>query len=60
MAQASKIIFTKVDEAPALATHSLLPILQAYTKGSGITLETWDISLAFLTTLLRSKKSLIT
>ena len=46
MAQASKIIFTKVDEAPALATHSLLPILQAYTKGSGITLETWDISLA--------------
>ena len=46
MAQASKIIFTKVDEAPALATHSLLPILQAYTKGSGMTLETWDISLA--------------
>jgi isocitrate dehydrogenase len=46
MTQASKIIFTKVDEAPALATHSLLPILQAYTKGSGMTLETWDISLA--------------
>ena len=45
MAQASKIIFTKVDEAPALATHSLLPIFQGYTKGSGITLETWDISL---------------
>jgi isocitrate dehydrogenase len=46
MTKASKIIFTKVDEAPALATYSLLPILQAYTKGSGIGLETWDISLA--------------
>jgi isocitrate dehydrogenase len=46
MAKASKITFTKVDEAPALATYSLLPILQAYTKDSGITLETWDISLA--------------
>jgi isocitrate dehydrogenase len=46
MTKASKIIFTKVDEAPALATYSLLPILQAYTKGSGIELETWDISLA--------------
>lgn len=46
MTAASKIIFTKIDEAPALATHSLLPILQAYTKGAGIGLETWDISLA--------------
>ena len=46
MTEASKIIYTKIDEAPALATHSLLPILQAYTKGSGIALETWDISLA--------------
>ncbi len=45
MADASKIIFTKIDEAPALATHSLLPIIQAYTKGSGIELDTWDISL---------------
>jgi isocitrate dehydrogenase len=46
MAKASKIIFTKVDEAPALATYSLLPIFQAYTKGSGITWDTQDISLA--------------
>jgi isocitrate dehydrogenase len=42
----SKIIYTKVDEAPALATHSLLPIIQAYTKGTGIEIETRDISLA--------------
>jgi len=41
-----KIIYTKVDEAPALATYSLLPIIQAYTKGSGIDFETRDISLA--------------
>ena len=45
MPEASPIIYTKIDEAPALATHSLLPILQAFTKGSGIELETWDISL---------------
>ena len=41
-----KIIYTEVDEAPALATYSLLPILQAYTKGSGIAVTTMDISLA--------------
>ena len=41
-----QIIYTKVDEAPALATYSLLPILQAYTKGSGIVFEKKDISLA--------------
>ncbi len=41
-----KIIYTEVDEAPALATYSLLPILQAYTKGSGIAVETKDISLS--------------
>ncbi len=41
-----KIIYTKTDEAPALATYSLLPIIQAYTKGSGITVESRDISLA--------------
>ncbi len=45
MPEAAKIVYTKTDEAPALATHSLLPILQAFTKGSGIELETWDISL---------------
>ena len=45
MPEAAEIIYTKIDEAPALATHSLLPILQAYTKGSGIELATWDISL---------------
>ena len=45
MPEASQIIYTKVDEAPALATHSLLPILRAFTKGSGIELEAWDISL---------------
>ena len=42
----SKIIYTKTDEAPALATQSLLPILQAYTKTAGIEIETSDISLA--------------
>ena len=41
-----KIIYTEVDEAPALATFSLLPILQAYTKGSSIVFETKDISLS--------------
>jgi isocitrate dehydrogenase len=42
----AKIIYTKVDEAPALATYSLLPIVQAFTKPAGITIETRDISLA--------------
>ncbi len=42
----SKIIYTITDEAPALATHSLLPIIQAYTATSGINVETRDISLA--------------
>lgn len=41
-----KIIYTIIDEAPALATYSLLPILQAYTKGSGISFERNDISLS--------------
>ena len=45
MPAAAKIIYTKIDEAPALATHSFLPILRAFTKGSGIELESWDISL---------------
>ena len=41
-----KIIYTFTDEAPALATYSLLPIIQAYTASAGITVETRDISLA--------------
>jgi isocitrate dehydrogenase len=41
-----KIIYTKVDEAPALATYSLLPILQAFSKDSGLAFATRDISLA--------------
>jgi isocitrate dehydrogenase len=41
-----QIIYTEVDEAPALATYSLLPILQAYTKGSDFTFTSKDISLA--------------
>jgi isocitrate dehydrogenase len=41
-----KIIYTIIDEAPALATYSLLPILQAYTKGSGISFVKKDISLS--------------
>ena len=45
MPEAARIIYTKIDEAPALATHSLLPILRAFTKGSGIELDAWDISL---------------
>ena len=40
------IIYTKTDEAPALATYSFLPIVQAFTKPSGINIETRDISLA--------------
>lgn len=42
----SKIIYTKTDEAPALATYSLLPIIQAFTNTAGISVETRDISLA--------------
>ena len=46
MSSAPSIIYTKTDEAPALATYSLLPIIQAFTKSSGINVETRDISLA--------------
>ena len=46
MVEAARIVYTKIDEAPALATHSLLPILRGFTKGAGIELESWDISLA--------------
>src|SRR5512136_1131158 len=42
----SKIIWTQIDEAPALATRALLPIVQAFTKGTGVEVETPDISLA--------------
>ena len=42
----AKIIYTKTDEAPALATRSFLPIVKAFTKSSGIEIETKDISLA--------------
>ena len=41
----SKITWTRVDEAPALASYSLLPIIKAYTKGSGVDIELSDISL---------------
>jgi isocitrate dehydrogenase len=42
----SKIIWTKTDEAPLLATYSLLPIIRAFTKDTGIEIEMSDISLA--------------
>ena len=42
----AKIIYTKTDEAPALATRSFLPIVKKFTKSSGIEIETKDISLA--------------
>jgi len=43
---ASKIIYTETDEAPALATYSLLPIVQTFTEAAGIGVEKQDISLA--------------
>ena len=46
MTTTSKIIWTKTDEAPMLASYSLLPIIQAYTEGTGISVESRDISLA--------------
>ncbi|MEO0413946.1 MAG: NADP-dependent isocitrate dehydrogenase, partial [Verrucomicrobiota bacterium] len=46
MADQPKIIYTLTDEAPFLATHSLLPVVEAFTKSSGIAVETRDISLA--------------
>lgn len=42
----AKIIYTYTDEAPALATHSFLPIIEAFTKAAGVKVETRDISLA--------------
>ncbi len=46
MTTSSRIIYTLTDEAPALATYSLLPIVEAFTRSSGIAVETRDISLA--------------
>jgi len=46
MAPTAKIIYTKTDEAPALATYSLLPIVKTFTEAAGIAVETRDISLA--------------
>jgi isocitrate dehydrogenase len=42
----AKITWTKIDEAPALAAHSLLPIVNAFLEGTGVEIETADISLA--------------
>ena len=42
----AKIIYTETDEAPALATYSLLPIVQAFSAAAGIAVETRDISLS--------------
>jgi isocitrate dehydrogenase len=46
MSEKPSIIYTKTDEAPALATYSLLPIVQAFTKHTGINVESRDISLS--------------
>jgi len=46
MSNTSKIIYTKTDEAPMLATYSFLPIVQAFTASAGIDVESRDISLA--------------
>jgi isocitrate dehydrogenase len=46
MAESPKIIYTFTDEAPALATHSLLPIIEAFAGACGVAVETRDISLA--------------
>ena len=42
----SKIIYTHTDEAPALATCAFLPVIRTFTAGTGINVETCDISLA--------------
>jgi isocitrate dehydrogenase len=46
MSQSPPIVYTWTDEAPALATHSLLPILRAFAGAAGVPIETSDISLA--------------
>jgi isocitrate dehydrogenase len=44
--EVGKIVYTKVDEAPSLATYSFLPIIKAFTEAAGVIVETRDISLA--------------
>jgi isocitrate dehydrogenase len=44
--ETTTIVYTKIDEAPALATYSLLPVLQSFCRDAGIVFEPWDISLA--------------
>ncbi|WMN13063.1 NADP-dependent isocitrate dehydrogenase [Marivirga salinae] len=46
MSKTAKILYTKTDEAPALATYSFLPIVKAFTDSAGVVVETRDISLA--------------
>lgn len=46
MSEQEKILYTLTDEAPALATYSLLPIVEAYTAAAGVSVETRDISLS--------------
>lgn len=46
MSAKTKIIWTEIDEAPALATYSLLPIVNAFTNAAGVAVETRDISLS--------------
>ena len=46
MSDAKTILYTHTDEAPALATYSFLPMVQAFVKGTGIKVETRDISLS--------------
>ncbi|ADR23526.1 isocitrate dehydrogenase, NADP-dependent [Marivirga tractuosa] len=46
MSKTAKILYTKTDEAPALATYSFLPIIKAFTDSAGVVVETRDISLA--------------
>ena len=46
MSKSATIIYTKTDEAPALATQSFLPIVKTFTSSSNILVETRDISLA--------------
>jgi isocitrate dehydrogenase len=46
MSDQQKIIYTETDEAPRLATYSLLPIIKAFTDAAGVQVETRDISLA--------------